>query len=236
MSETVESKAKIETELTTTEEVIKPPKLPPPPKPISKKITEEQIQASAEKLGVEPETLKAVMQIECRGSGFLPTGEPVILFERHWFWRLLGKQRWWTARLKFMRKHPRICNPRAGGYGRYSSQHAKLQVASRFNRDCALMACSWGLGQVMGFHWQKLGYASLQDFVNAMYENEANQLDAMVRYIQVFGLADELQNKNWSGFAYGYNGRAFRKNRYDEKLAMAYHRHKSLNSQTAIIA
>lgn len=78
---------------------------------------------------------------------------------------------------------------------------------------------------MMGFNWKKLGYTSLQSFINAMYDNEAAQLDAMVRYIQVFGLADELQSKNWAGFAYGYNGPAFRKNRYDEKLAMAYKKH-----------
>ena len=192
---------------------------------MSKEITLEQIRAAASKLGVETATLLAVMDVECRGSGFLPSGEPVILFERHWFWRLLGRQRWFTMRLKFMAKHPRICNPKAGGYGRYSEQHAKLGIATRLNRECALQSASWGLGQVMGFNWKKLGYTSLQSFINAMYANEAAQLDAMVRYIQVFGLADELQSKNWAGFAYGYNGPAFRKNRYDEKLAMAYKKH-----------
>lgn len=192
---------------------------------MAKTITRDEIRAAANTLGVETAVLLAMMDVECRGSGFNADGTPVILFERHIFWRLLGEIRWFTKRRQLMLTHPQICNPKPGGYGRSSSQHAKLDMAARLHRDCALQSASWGLGQVMGFHWQKLGYPSLQAFVNDMYASEAKQLHAMVRYIQVFGLADKLQHKNWASFAHGYNGPAYRKNRYDEKLAMAYRKH-----------
>ena len=74
----------------------------------------------------------------------------------------------------------------------------------------------------MGYHWKVLGYATLQVFINAMYKDEASQLDAMCRYIQVNGLVNALKNKDWKAFARGYNGGAYAKNNYDVKLANAY--------------
>ena len=62
----------------------------------------------------------------------------------------------------------------------------------------------------------------LQAFVNAMYQDEASQLEAMCRYIKVNGLISALKNKDWKAFARGYNGPAFAKNNYDVKLANAY--------------
>ena len=52
---------------------------------MSKKLTEAQIQAQAIGLGIEVAALKAVIEVECKGSGFNADGTPVILFERHVF-------------------------------------------------------------------------------------------------------------------------------------------------------
>ena len=81
---------------------------------MSKRLTEEQIKTMANRYGVDYAALRAVIEVECRGSGFLPSGEPVILFERHVFWELLKEIRWFTMRLKIMAKHPTICNPKSG--------------------------------------------------------------------------------------------------------------------------
>jgi len=121
-----------------------------------------------------------------------------------------------------MAKCPDLCSKSAGGYGLYSVQHQRLSAAAEYHRKSALESASWGLGQVMGYHWKSLGYKSLQAFVNAMYQDEASQLDAMCRYIKVNGLINALKNKDWKAFARGYNGLAFAKNNYDVKLANAY--------------
>ncbi|MCW8040837.1 MULTISPECIES: N-acetylmuramidase domain-containing protein [Acinetobacter] len=81
---------------------------------------------------------------------------------------------------------------------------------------------SWGIGLVMGYHWKVLGYATLQVFINAMYKDEALQLDAMRRYIKVNDLINALKNKDWKMFARGYNSVAYAKNSYDIKLVNAY--------------
>ena len=52
---------------------------------MSKILTNEQIVAQAKALGVEVAALKAVIEVECKGSGFNTDGSPVILYERHKF-------------------------------------------------------------------------------------------------------------------------------------------------------
>ena len=189
---------------------------------MSKKLTEAQISTQAKALGIEIAALRAVIEVECKGSGFNADGTPVILFERHKFYEGLQEINWLTKSKEWFKACPDLCNPRAGGYGKYSEQHNRLERASRLNRDVALESASWGIGQVMGYHWKALGYPSLQAFINAMYKDEASQLDAMCRYIKVNNLVNVLQNKDWKSFARGYNGAAYAKNSYDIKLANAY--------------
>ena len=189
---------------------------------MSKKITIAQIQQQAAELGIEPAVLQAIHEVECRGSGFNADNTPVILFERHVMrQRLIANKRDIDLKLISVER-PDLCNKTSGGYGLYSAQHGRLSAAAQYHRTSALESASWGIGQVMGYHWKSLGYESLQAFVNAMYKDEASQLDAMCRYIKVNGLINALKNKDWKAFARGYNGPAFAKNSYDVKLANAH--------------
>lgn len=189
---------------------------------MSKKLTIEQIQQQAEKLGIETAALQAIHEVECRGSGFNPDNTPVILFERHVMrQRLIANKRDFDLRIMLIER-PDLCNKSSGAYGLYSAQHGRLAAAAEYHRESALESCSWGIGQVMGYHWQSLGYTSLQAFINAMYKDEASQLDVMCRYINVNNLVNTLKSKDWKAFALGYNGKAYAKNNYDIKLANAY--------------
>lgn len=192
-----------------------------------KTLTNEQIKDLANKHDIEYAGLKAVVEVEASGKGFI--GDvPKILYEPHIMHRLLTKKNYITIRNNLMKAHPNLCYPRWGTYkyGAESIQHKRLEVASQFNRDTALESCSWGLGQVMGFHWKSLGYESLQAFINDMYESEAKQLEAMIRFIKVNGLLLALKNKDWVKFARGYNGSGYAKNKYHIKLANAYAKYK----------
>ncbi|MCO8092626.1 N-acetylmuramidase family protein [Acinetobacter lwoffii] len=189
---------------------------------MNKKLTTAQIGAQAKNLGIEIAALRAVIEVECKGSGFNSDGTPVILFERHVFrQRLIANKRDLDLALA-TRERPDLCNKSAGGYGLYSAQHGRLNAAAQYHRDSALESASWGIGQVMGFHWKALGYPTLQNFINAMYRDEASQLDAMCRFINANNLLNALKNKDWKAFARGYNGAAYAKNSYDVKLGNAY--------------
>ena len=172
------------------------------------------IEAAAKKLGCEVAAVRAVIDVESRG-GFLPDGRPKILFERHYFSRL--------TKGRFDASHPGISNGKWGGYGAAGKhQYDRLSQAIALDRDAALRSASWGLFQIMGDHCKSLGYADAEAFVAAMVSGEAAQLDAFVGFVKKNKLDDELIRHDWAGFARGYNGPAFRANRYDEKLAAAY--------------
>ena len=185
------------------------------------KITRADIIGSAKFLDVEPATLKAVIDVEARASGFGDDGRPTILFERHKMWKYLSEANYITKRDQLSDLFPDICHKDAGSYNT-RGQYEKLAVAAVLHWDAAHKSCSWGLGQVMGFNFASLGYKTLKEFIDAMYESEGKQLDAMCRYIKVNNLIGKLQRHDWAGFASGYNGRDYAINKYDTKLAAAY--------------
>lgn len=189
---------------------------------MSKKLTDQQIKDQAKALDVEVATLRAVIEVECKGSGFNADNTPVILFERHVMRQRLIANGKANIAQTMMIKRPDLCNTSAGNYGLYSAQHGRLNAAAQYDRTSALESASWGIGQVMGYHWKSLGYTSIQAFVNAMYKDEASQLDAMCRFIKINNLVNALKNKDWKAFARGYNGSAYAKNSYDVKLANTY--------------
>jgi hypothetical protein len=189
---------------------------------MTKVLTQDQIHTAANEAGIEFAALRSVIQVECKGSGFDTTGAPVILFERHIFYRQLSAEGKVGIQLKASHERPDLCNQEQGGYGLESAQHGRLQAACSYDRTAALESASWGLGQIMGYQWKALGYSALQDFINAMYKDEAGQLDAMIRFIKVNKLVDYLNNHQWAAFAAKFNGPSYAINHYDTKLADAH--------------
>lgn len=183
-------------------------------------LTESDYADAARELGVDVAAVKAVCEVEAPRGGFQKDGQPVILFERHLFSRYThGK--WDNA-------HPDISNPKPGGYGASLAQHGRLQRAAKLDREAALKAASWGKFQILGVNHKRAGFAKLQDFINAMYEDEQAQLAAFVSFIETDpALHEALKEHNWAEFARIYNGRNYAINRYDVKLAAAHAKHRS---------
>ena len=193
---------------------------------MSKKLDQQDYVDAAKELDVPVAAIKAGVSVESRGNGFYTDGRPVILFERHIFRRLLNKRGVPTDLLEL--KHSDLVSKKAGGYQGGVAEHDRLERAARIHRESALESCSWGLPQVMGYHWQALGYPSLQAFVNAMYRDEGSQLNAMVRFIKINpAMHKALKELDWPGFAKRYNGPEYARNAYDHKLADAYARFSS---------
>ncbi len=167
-------------------------------------------------LSASPEALWAVMNVETRGAGFLPSGRPKILFEGHWFHRFTGGA--------FSGTHPEISyatwtrDHYVGGEGEYD----RLQRAMELDHEAALKSTSWGLGQVMGFNHLKAGFATVEEMVSSMYEGEDAQLKAMANFIATEGLDAALAQNDWDQFARVYNGPGYKQNRYDERLSRAH--------------
>jgi hypothetical protein len=182
----------------------------------AKRIDDIDLPRLGAQLGVGEDELHAFIEAETRGSGFDDQGRPRILFERHKFYKYL------PASKRDAAVKAGLASPKAGGYGKESTQYAKLERAIAIDRKAALYACSWGLAQIMGFNHKLAGYDDVEEMVAAFMEDEENHLAAAVQFIQNTKLDDELRRHDWAGFAKGYNGPDYRINRYDEKLAEAY--------------
>lgn len=200
---------------------------------------------AAQRLDVPLASVYAVNEIESKGKGFLDNGKPVILFERHIMYRQLSKVRNEgddTAELKrhadqLASTNPAIVNPKAGGYAGGTAEHQRLTTARLIDDTAALESASWGAFQIMGFHWKRLGYTSVQDFVVAMSASESQQFDAFVRFIETDQtLYKALKARKWAEFAKLYNGPDYQRNLYDIKLQRAYERHDDCSCGQAVAA
>ncbi|SQC90482.1 putative peptidoglycan-binding domain-containing protein [Pseudomonas aeruginosa] len=96
---------------------------------------------------------------------------------------------------------PALVNPRPGGYAGGTAEHHRLANARQIDDTAALESASWGAFQIMGFHWQRLGYVSVQAFAEAMGRSESAQFEAFVRFIDTDpALHKALKARKWADF------------------------------------
>lgn len=196
----------------------------------SNRLTESDLIRAARDLNVELAAVKAIRDVESRGSGFLPDGRPVILFERHIMRRRLLSYGEDVETL--VDKHPDIINSKTGGYMGGIYEWGRFERAAQIHRAAAIESASWGMFQIMGMHWRHLKYPSAEAFYDAMCESEGKQLDAFVRFIKAdASLWNAIKDKDWQRTARIYNGPNYRENNYDVRLETAYNRYRSLNHE-----
>ncbi|HSD37513.1 MAG TPA: N-acetylmuramidase family protein [Rhodocyclaceae bacterium] len=194
---------------------------------VSRFLGEQDFVRAASDLNLEVAIIKAVYKVESNGKGFI--GEkPKILFEGHVLWDRLKRKGKNPVQLavgnesilypKWTKEHY------VGGAGEFK----RLELAESIDQEAARESASWGLFQIMGYHWQSLGYPSVGNFIDCMSRHESEQLEAFCRFIKTkkikdgHSLRDLLKVKDWAGFAFYYNGSEYRKNAYDDKLREHY--------------
>lgn len=190
-------------------------------------VTPAEITMVARELGALPEQVRAVARVESGGDPFLPSGHPKILFERHWLFRRIGRVLSASSVIGAF-----LARSDGGGYTLDADRDGindsweKLIEACAVDPVAAFESCSWGKFQIMGGHWKALGYASVFAFAWSIRESELGHYRALAAFIRANGLAGAMRALGTTPsqnvpFAMGYNGKAFKRNRYDEKLAQA---------------
>lgn len=192
-------------------------------------ITEQDYIDAAHTLGCKVAAIKAAAEVESSGSGFLPTGELVILFEPHVFWRRLAKLGADPATI--LQAHPDagdVLYPHFKGHsGEHPSQQwDRLRKAANLPYGPAMQAAheaaSYGKFQVLGENHKACGYASVFEMVHAYEQGEKYQLQGFVALVKDFGLDKALAREDWATYASGYNGPGYKTNHYDTKMAAAF--------------
>ena len=190
--------------------------------PRAKFLSLSDIELAASELEVSVAIIAAVAEVESNGCGFFECGRPSMLFERHVFYREVCKKDKTLAAV-LSQKYSNVCNQKPGGYTGGSAEYQRLSIAYLLDKEAAISACSWGMFQIMGHHFNLLGYESADSFKLDMEISERNQLLALVKFIKAdTNMHKALKGQKWAEFAKRYNGPNYKKNLYDAKLSHAY--------------
>ena len=187
----------------------------------------------AGELGISPSTAAAVLFVETRGSGFGPDGKMAIRFEACDFYDAWG------------RDHPKefsdsfYCDTSKMGYNdkfrnssgekfmEYHGDHYKewkvFEFARNLDEKAAMNSISMGIGQIMGFNYDKIGYDTVDQMFNNMSGSLAAQLDGFFMALEYnnnvsddffsalgfnnnnVSCLDSLKTSDFVGFAACYN-------------------------------
>lgn len=194
----------------------------------------------SEKYGLEVATLKAVMDVESAGRGFFTDWKGMqrikIQFEPHVFARELSKRNF-DVRLEktsygYMKLWIDGLLVLENKVDKQLEEWRAFNIAARYDLESAMLATSWGLGQVMGFNYKLAGYENVGDMVDAFKESEEKQFEGMLSFILNRKIMKHLKKKNWRLFAKYYNGVNYRKYNYHKRLEKAYERYRNIGAST----
>lgn len=191
------------------------------------------------KSGYDPAALLAFIEVETSGRGFdYKTGKIMIQFEPSWF----KKQAAAEFRIyEILKSKPKPTfaeqtiivnwnNILANKVSVQSIEWSIFDIAFQINPTAAMESTSIGLGQIMGFHWKRLGYKS----VGEMWEEAKSGIDQQFHQLLQFISTDKkLQSaillKDWAKVASIYNGAGYKelaarlqREPYDISMRKAY--------------
>lgn len=189
-------------------------------------ITEAEKLVIAKQLGdTATKRISAVAKVESSGSGWFDNGLPKILYERHYFFKFVKKTIGWLT-------FGALADSSSGGYtidvdkNGVNDNWDKLAAAICINPDGALQSVSIGTFQVMGKWYKDCGYAHPIDMLWDARNSELGHYKMLAGFIKANNLTKAFlaisTNANDNiRFVEAYNGPAWRKNDYANKLAKA---------------
>lgn len=166
---------------------------------------------------IESRAVMAFISAETGGKGFdEETGKIIIQFEPSWYRKrapYAPSGKWSLNKVEVQ-----------------SKEWLAFNDAFSKNKTAAMEATSIGIGQILGLHWKRLGYES----VNAMWDDAKKGIDRQIWQMCKFIATDiklmsALKAHDWDGVASLYNGAAYKemaikwgREPYDITLAKAY--------------
>lgn len=174
---------------------------------------------ASEQIGCDVGSIIAIVMAESSGKVVDPlTRKMVIRFEVHHFWKRWGSQ----GHEEEFHKHFSFGEPSWKGH-QFRPDNG-LPFASSFHGNqvrewevlnfaasqpeaeaAAYESTSAGLGQIMGFNAEKIGYGSAKEMFEAMEADPRFQILGILDFAGKRGL-DLIQNGDFTGFASLYNG------------------------------
>ena len=167
--------------------------------------------------GIAPASAVAVFCVESSGEGFdANNGNRLIIrFENHKFWKYWGREH--SARFhdhfRYNRRKPwqgHRWRPDAAAewetfHGSQAKEWQVLTFARELDDTAALLSISMGAPQIMGFHYARLGYDSVQAMFEAFGRDMRAQIEGFFAFLDP-RMLKALRNEDFTAFARAYNG------------------------------
>ena len=174
----------------------------------------------------------AVLCVESSGKGFEQNNSDrmIIRFENHKFWKFWGKQNPQQYRQHFRyssdkvwRGHEWRKDPNSDWqsfHGRQLNEWQVFEFARQLDEDAAILSISMGAPQIMGFHFERIGYQSKVEMFDAFAGSIQGQINGLFDFFSP-KMLQYLQDLAFEDFAGMYNGKG-QKKIYGEKIQKHY--------------
>lgn len=181
----------------------------------------------ADELGIEVAAMKAVVEIEAGKAmkGFAAPGVPIVNFDGSMY-------KIYASKAPDKKGNPDAKVPE-GLSGHQLSEWTQLTAHRKKNAQGADMGSFWGMFQIGGFNYKLCGFDSVDEFVERMSDSELAQLEIFAEFVKNTGYLEFLKKKDWAGFSRKYNGKSYKKRKYDSRMAAAYARYKKEEGKAA---
>lgn len=186
-------------------------------------MTNEILQLTTEianEKGYDKAVLLSFIDVETGGRGFdQNTGKILIQFEPHWFRKKVPyapSGKWSVNKVDIQ-----------------SKEWEAFNNAFTINPAGAMESTSIGLGQIMGFHFKRLGFPSVGAMWDDAKKGLKNQILQIVKFLETDQrLRTAIRMKDWHTIATIYNGagykelaRKYNREPYDVSLKKAYQKY-----------
>ena len=162
---------------------------------------------------LDPRVLQAILNIESGGRTHGADGRVLIRFEPHIFAQYITPEAF--------AKHFQVGTPKWNGdqhryrddagnfvsfHGDQAKEYRALNTALELNAEGALRSISMGAGQIMGFHYAKLGYPTARAMFESFHQAQMQTIAFFNFCLSTPGLMDAIRARNWERVALLYNG------------------------------
>lgn len=202
-------------------------------------LTRNQVTDIAKTIGVSYAAFMAFIEVESNGKGFV-NGKIVLQFEPSYFKKTYAAWRKATANTVWLNN----------GVGNQTVEWKAFNDAYNVNADAAMQSCSIGMGQIMGYHFKRLGFKTVgemwdfakgYDCITKTYDNnrgEYNQVILIARFIKTDPVLlktlqkPKLTMSDFDTIAKRYNGAYYKelavkigREPYDKSMFRAYNKY-----------
>lgn len=180
----------------------------------------------------------AVLCVESSGKGFEQNnGDRLIIrFENHKFWTYWGRHHPQHYRQHFSYSPNKVWtehqwrsqsqDPWQGFHGQQSAEWRVFEFAQQLDKNAAMLSISMGAPQIMGFHFERLGYQSVNEMFNTFSSGIQGQINGLFDFFSD-PMHTFLREQAFEDFAALYNGKG-QKKIYGQRIALHFEAFKKM--------